>query len=256
MKITKFREVLTGEQIEQHQEVVKQINDANSRITSAVEDANSSITTAVENVESGVQTVSSEVKNVSSNIQDTNQKLDKLTEDVIETIKGSEARSDKTKIYNQKVEEDIIILESPDEDFSIPDDTCDDIFIPTLKTPESKQFFVLTEDTPETRCYQRKLNFDTDQPYAIRMDQYSGDALGYFHAYGHSKNNSSDISIINDTYFKIKIRTSEKEDFLTVDDGFTATIDDVEKEDLVTIKRDHTISGYTLTYSVEGKMNA
>lgn len=238
MKITKFREVLTGEQINQHQEVVSGINDANLKITSAIQD------------------VYSEIQNTSSGIEDTNQKIDKLTEDVVETIKGAASRVDKTKIYNQKIEEDIIILESPDVDFDVADDTCDDIFIPIPKNPESKQFFVLTEDVPETRCYQRKFNFDTDQPYAIRMDQYSGDPLGYFHAYGHSKNNSSNINIINDTYFKIKIRTSEEEDFLTIDDGFTATIDDVEKEDPVSIKRDHTISGYTLTYTVEGKMNA
>ena len=241
MKITKFREVLTGEQIEQHQEVVKRINDANSNITSAVE-----------NVESGVQTVSSEVKNVSSNIQDTNQKL----EDVIETIKGSEARSDKTKIYNQKIEEDIIILESSDEDFDIADDTCDDLFNPTQKLPEIKQFFLLEEETPETRCYQRKHNFDTDQSFALRLDQYSGDSLGYFHAYGHSQNNSSDVSLINDTLFKLKLRIDNDEDFLTVDDGFTLYLNDIEKENKVRIKRDHTISGYMLTYVVEGKMNA
>ena len=33
-------------------------------------------------------------------------------------------------------------------------------------------------------------------------------------------------------------------------------LDDIEKEDKVSIKRDHTISGFTLTYAVEGKMNA
>ena len=256
MKITKFREVLTGEEIEQHQEVVKEINDANSRITSAVNDANTNITSAVESVETGVQDVSSKIESVSLNIQDTNQKIDILTDDVIDTIKGVTARADKTKIYNQKIEEDIIILESSDEDFDILDDTCDDIFIPTLKTPESKQFFLLEEYVPDTRCYQRKLNFDTDQPYAIRLDQYSGDSLGYFHAYGHAKNNSSDISIINDTYFKLKIRTDEDQDFLTIDDGYTIELDDIEKDEKVSIKRDHTISGYTLTYSVEGKMNA
>lgn len=245
MKITKFREVLTGEQIDQHQEVVREINNANSRITSAVD----SVNLEVRNVSFGIQ-------NAVTGIEDVNRKINEMSEGVIGAIKDSEARVEKTKIYNQKIDEDIIILESPDIDFEVPDDTCDDIFIPVQKNPESKQFFVLTEDVPETRCYQRKFNFDTDQPYAIRMDQYSGDALGYFHAYGHAKNDSSNINIINDTYFKIKIRTSEEEDFLTIDDGFTATIDDVEKEDPVSIKRDHTISGYTFTYSVEGKMNA
>ena len=33
-------------------------------------------------------------------------------------------------------------------------------------------------------------------------------------------------------------------------------LNDIEKENKVRIKRDHTISGYMLTYVVEGKMNA
>jgi len=252
MKITKFREILTGEQIEQHQEVVKGINEANSSITHAVNEANTDITSAVEEVDLGIKEVAAKVQSASEDIQNSTQKIEELNQ----SVRGVTARSDKTKIYNQKIEEDIIILESSDANFEIPDDTCDDIFYPTQKLPEISQFFILEESTPETRCQQRKLNFDTDQEYALRLDQYSGDNLGYFHAYGHSENNSSDLSIINDTLFKIKLRTDEKKDFVTIDDGFTLSLSDIEKEDEVSLKRDHTISGYTITYMVEGKANA
>ena len=133
MKITKFREVLTGEQIEQHQEVVRGINEANTSITSAVNSANGLITSAVNSanslITSAVKEVDSRVQEATESIQTNTQKVEELNQ----SVKGVEARTDKTKIYNQKIEEDIIILESRDEDFSIPDDTCDDIFIPSLR---------------------------------------------------------------------------------------------------------------------------
>tara|TARA_B110000495_G_scaffold196667_1_gene205811 strand:+ start:2847 stop:3596 length:750 start_codon:yes stop_codon:yes gene_type:complete len=249
MKITKFRDVLDGEERLNHEQVIDNLVE----ISKSTRDTSDNVIENLREVKSNQLETKDEIR---SGLESVCEDVEKARQDITQAVSGVQPRTEKTKIYNQKIEEDIIILESSDINFEIPDDTCDDIFKPTQKLPEINQFFILEESTPEIRCQQRKFNFDTDQEHALRLDQYSGDHLGYFHAYGHSENNSSDLSIINDTLFKIKLRTDEKKDFITIDDGFTLSLNDVEREDEVSLKRDHTISGYTITYMVEGKANA
>jgi hypothetical protein len=181
--------------------------------------------------------------------------LDEDLEIIKEGISGLHARSDRTKFFNQKIEENIIILETSDELFSVPQ-ACPQIFNPTSQLKEVNQFFLLSEEASDSRCTERIFNFDTDQPLAIRMDSYSGDSNGFYDAYGHIDNNSSDVVIINDTLFKLRLRMDENPADIVLEDGFSMSFNDIEHDNILSFKRDHTISGYTLNYIVEGKMNS
>ena len=177
-----------------------------------------------------------------------------LDGEIKEAIKNVKSRSERTKIYNKKIEEDLIILETTDELFA-PEEPCLGIFEYNPNFSEANQFFILEETANDERCQERIYNFDKDQPLAIRLDSYEGDEHGFFSAPGLN-NDSSDILIKNDTLYEVKIRTDSRTDHYTVGDGFSLTLNDVEKEDPVLIKRDNTISGYTLTFIVEGKANS
>ena len=181
--------------------------------------------------------------------------LDEDLEIIKQGISGLHARSDRTKFFNQKIEENIIILETSDELFSVPQ-SCPEIFNPVSNLQEVNQFFLLSEEAKDDRCAERVFNFDTDQPLALRLDSYSGDANGFYDAYGHLENNSSDLVIINDTLFKVRLRMDENPADIVLEDGFTMGFNDIEHDNVLSFKRDHTISGYTLNYVVEGKMNS
>ena len=188
-----------------------------------------------------------------------NSSLHAAVDEDLETIKlgisGLQARSERTKIFNQEINEDFVIMETTDELMRLPDE-CADIFNPSTALREVNQYFILEEGIDEHHCSQRKYNFDTDNKYAIRLDQYSGDSLGYFEAYGHQENNSSDIQIVNDTLYKLKLRLDDITADMPLEDGFTMAFNDLEKDNILTFKREHTISGYMLRYIVEGKMNS
>jgi len=171
------------------------------------------------------------------------------------TLSGVQPRSERTKIYNQKIEEDFIILETTDALMRLPQE-CQDIFDPTTALREVNQYFVLEEGIDENHCSQRAFNFDTDSKYALRLDQYSGDSEGYFDLYGHLDNDSSDIFLVNDTLYKIKLRLDDDPQFVNLEDGFTLSFNDIEDENILSFKRDHTISGYTFNYIVESKANS
>tara|TARA_B100000212_G_scaffold273998_1_gene213470 strand:+ start:6679 stop:7407 length:729 start_codon:yes stop_codon:yes gene_type:complete len=183
------------------------------------------------------------------------QEIDSDLEKIKFNISGLQARTERTKIFNQKIDEDILILESPDEQFSLPDN-CETIFNPVSALKEKEQFFILQEDIDESHCSERAFNFDTDQKFAIRLDQYSGDSFGYFDAYGYQENPSSDVYIINDTLYKLKFRIDDQQDYVYIEDGFSMAFSDIEIDNVLSFKRDHTISGYTVRYIVEGKMNS
>jgi hypothetical protein len=179
---------------------------------------------------------------------------DNLTQ-IKQGISGLQPRTDTTKIYNQKFEEDIVILESSDELFEVPNE-CAGIFNPTSNLTEINQQFILEESTPEDRCHDRKFNFDTDQKHAIRLDSYLGDADGYIDLSGSFLNKSSDILIMNDTLYKIRVRINDDPNDVIIEDGFNIGFNDLEENNILSTKREHTISGYTLRYIVESKMNS
>lgn len=188
-----------------------------------------------------------------------NTSLHAAVDEDLETIKlgisGLQARSERTKIFNQEINEDFVIMETTDALMSLPDE-CVDIFNPATALREVNQYFILEEGIDEHHCSQRQFNFDTDNKYAIRLDQYSGDSLGYFEAYGHQENNSSDVEIMNDTLYKIKVRLDDVEATIPLEDGFSIAFNDLEEDNVLSFKREHTISGYMLRYIVEGKMNS
>jgi len=48
----------------------------------------------------------------------------------------------------------------------------------------------------------------------------------------------------------------ENESDFSIEDGFSIGFNDIEKDNILSFKRDYTISGYTVNYIVEGKMNS
>jgi hypothetical protein len=204
-----------------------------------------------ENVESKLD----QIQNQGVARNTTLQEISDGQEIVRQGISGLQPRTERTKIFNQEVNEDFIILETTDEMFS-PTRSCKDIFDTSSDMIEVNQFFILEEDVSSEHCSQRKYNFDTDNKYAFRLDQYSGDAHGYFEAKGHAENDSSDVLVSNDTLYKLKLRLDDHQAELPLEDGFSASFNDLEKNNALSFKRDHTISGYTVRYVVEGKMNS
>ena len=188
-----------------------------------------------------------------------NSTLHTAVDEDLETIKlgisGLQARSERTKIFNQKINEDFVIMETTDALMNLPYE-CADIFNPATPLREVNQYFILEEGMDEYHCSQRQYNFDTDNKYAIRLDQYSGDSLGYFEAYGHQENNSSDVQIVNDTLYKLRLRLDDVPADMPLEDGFSIAFNDIEEDNILAFKREHTISGYMIRYIVEGKMNS
>jgi len=172
------------------------------------------------------------------------------------TLSGVLPRTEKTIIYNQKIDEDFLILETTDILMNPDTSHCSDIFNPATHNYEANQFFILEEGIEAGHCSQRAFSFDTDNKYALRQDQYSGTAEGFYETYGLMENNSSDLHMMNDTLYKVRLRMDNDPAFLFVEDGDYISFNDLEQDNAVTFKRDHTISGYTLTYIVEGKRNS
>jgi len=241
MKISNFRSSQNREEIDYQNSVLDnqnklytQNNDLNKKLLDKISEENSIL-----------------IDNDNTNFQELDNDLEKIKFN----ISGLQARTERTKIFNQKIDEDILILESSDENFSLPDN-CDTIFNPVTALKEKEQFFILQENIDEAHCSERLYNFDTDQKFAIRLDQYSGDSFGYFNAYGYQENPSSDVYIINDTLYKLKFRMDDNSDYVYIEDGFSMAFSDIEIDNILSFKRDHTISGYTVRYIVEGKMNS
>jgi len=181
--------------------------------------------------------------------------VDEDLEIIKQGISGLQARSERTKIFNQEINEDFVIMETTDALMSLPDE-CQDIFDPTKALREVNQYFILEEGIDEHHCSQRQFNFDTDNKYALRLDQYSGDSLGYYDVYGHLENSSSDVQIVNDTLYKLRLRLDDVPADMPLEDGFSLTFNDLEQDNILSFKREHTISGYMVRYTVEGKMNS
>ena len=278
MKISKFRQIDSCEEAEHKvnvEEGLRNINNAVKENTGELSTQLSSIVTSSTELlkynlninhqqlianDNSIHASSSELSQEHHNERSELQRLqhESIDED-LETLKqgvsGLQARSSRTKIFNQKIEEDIIIMETSDDLFSLPNE-CGDIFNATTNLREVNQHFILEEEAKDERCSQRLFNFDTDQKHAIRLDNYSGDSNGFYDAYGHLENNSSDVFIINETLYKLRLRMDENPADLVIEDGFSMGFNDIEHDNALSFKRDHTISGYMVTYVVEGKMNS
>ena len=267
MKISKFRDIDSYKEKEYKQRVASSLEQIKQQTIDNTTEVKSEINNNTEQIKSAVENNTSELKsnidhNITSlsnqSIENTNNIIASVDEDleiIKETLSGIVPRTDDTRFINQKIEENIIILETSDELFSVPQ-SCPEIFNPTSELKEVNQFFLLDESVKDDRCKERRFNFDTDQEYAIRLDSYAGDSEGFFLATGHQSNNSSDILLINDTLYKLKLRMDSHKDEVKIEDGFSAEINDIEKDNELKFKRDYTISGYTVTYIVQNKMNS
>jgi hypothetical protein len=204
---------------------------------------------------SNVEAKLSEIKTEEQAQNSTLQTISDDQKTIKQAISGLRPRTERTKIINQTIDEDFIILETTDDLFD-PPVSCKDIFDTSSNMSEVNQFFLLEEDIHSSHCSQRKYNFDTDNKYAFRLDQYSGDSNGYFDADGQLENESSDVLLTNDTLYKLKLRLDENATSVPLEDGFSATFHDLEKDNILSFKRDHTISGYMVRYVVEGKANS
>lgn len=263
MRINKFREIEDCDQREHKKKIESGLDSIKLLISDGIGAMNENSQLINYTIDAGTALISNTIVGESQSIAGLLDTKIESVNDTIEfgidalnhTLSGLKPRTNTTKIVNQKIEEDIIILETSDDLFNLPE-VCQKIFEPTSQLKEINQFFILEEGVEDSRCQERVFNFDVDQKHAIRLDSFLGDEDGYIKASGFMPNNSSDVTIINNTLYKIKIRIDEADDYLGIDDGFSITVNDIEKESEILIKRDHTISGYSFDYVVEDKMNS
>lgn len=264
MKISKFKETDTFEDrlhkelLEQKLDDIKNQDSANHQdLLSRQEENHGELITKKEALHADLtQKQQTQHSELTSSQEVQHQAISSDLEILKTTLSGITPRTDKTKIYNQKIDEDFLILETTDILMNPDTSHCSDIFNPATHNYEENQFFILEEGIDPGHCSQRSFSFDTDNKYAFRQDQYSGDTGGFYETYGLMENNSSDLHMLNDTLYKVRLRMDDNPAFLFVEDGDYVSFNDLEKDNAVTFKRDYTISGYTLTYVVEGKRNS
>ena len=192
------------------------------------------------------------------------------------SIKRTDAQPWKlvTHTVNQKIEEEFILLECPDsirygiysgDCYGTDKDIMDDIYETyhtnsrrDASTPETGHptYFLHPEDIDTGRCIQAKYTFHTDTQYAFRKESLASSINAHpLNDYtGLYKLGLVDhVTIYNDSPYPLQIHSSKSNTdtvHLDTDMGVKINTDEAKK---IHVKRPHTISGYTVNYSVTYK---
>lgn len=162
----------------------------------------------------------------------------------------------------RKFEEDTIMQECPDETFSPalndPRSLADKIHnkfttngrINDATTKEINQVPIVGEAFSEDSAERYEV-FDEAMPFSIKMENYKGSSAGYHSIYPFDKLLGLDdrVTIYNDSPypFDINFRGGDK---TSLPEGFSMELSKEEAAQ-ATIKRDYTISGFEVRYSIE-----
>jgi hypothetical protein len=192
-----------------------------------------------------------------------------------------------TKTVNQKIEEDFILLENiPEEDrFGTYSGDCygvdrfimDDIYNTHFanartnpSTPETghPDYFIHAEYTDTGRCVQQDGVFHTDTMYALRFDNEKASAVNSYELKDFTElydlGLAESVLLFNESPYPIQFHTidptfdPEKTDdpennnimYLNGDTSVRIDSDEARK---VFVKRPHTISGFTMKYTITYK---
>ena len=193
----------------------------------------------------------------------------------------------RTKTVNQKFEEDFILLESiPDnlrygaeegstygKDKSIMDDIYGTHFNNARMSPNSPEtghpdFFIHSEYTPQNRGVEKFETFHSDTLFGLRQENVSASLINSYELEDfnslYKRGLAHSVTIFNNSPYPIQFHTSDrrydKEDLVTPENkdliylnseiGVTINNDEAGR---IFIKRPHTISGFSLSYSITYK---
>lgn len=192
-----------------------------------------------------------------------------------------------TKTVNQKIEEDFILMENiPDEErfgtysgntYGVDRFIMDDIYnthYPNGRTnpstPETghPNYFILAEDADPNRGVQQDGTFHTDTAYALRYDNERASLINSYELKDFTElydlGLAESVLLFNESYYPIQFhtidesydpnRTEDPENnnimYLNPDTSVRIDSDEARK---IYVKRPHTISGYTMKYTITYK---
>ena len=192
-----------------------------------------------------------------------------------------------TKTVNQKIEEDFILMENiPDEErfgtysgntYGVDRFIMDDIYNTHYangrtnpSTPETghPNYFILAEDADPNRGVQQDGTFHTDTAYALRYDNERASLINSYelkdfttlYDLGLAESvllfNESPYPIqfhtIDESYDPTKTEDPENNNIMYLNPDTSVRIDSDEARKIY-VKRPHTISGYTMKYTITYK---
>ena len=192
-----------------------------------------------------------------------------------------------TKTVNQKIEEDFILMENiPDEErfgtysgntYGVDRFIMDDIYNTHYEngrtnpsTPETghPNYFILAEDADPNRGVQQDGTFHTDTAYALRFDNERASLINSYELKDfttlYDLGLAESVLLFNESPYPIQFhtidesydpnRTEDPENnnimYLNPDTSVRIDSDEARK---IYVKRPHTISGYTMKYTITYK---
>ena len=192
-----------------------------------------------------------------------------------------------TKTVNQKIDEDFILMENiPDEDrfgtysgniYGVDRFIMDDIYNthyanartnPSVPETGHPNYFLLAEDADPNRGVQQDGTFHTDTAYALRYDNEKASLINSYelkdfttlYDLGLAESvllfNESPYPIqfhtIDESYDPTKTEDPENNNIMYLNPDTSVRIDSDEARKIF-VKRPHTISGYTMKYTITYK---
>ena len=206
------------------------------------------------------------------------------------TIKRSDTQPYKkrTKTVNQKIEEDFILMEDIPENLRYGTDSgscygtnknlMDDVFGTYFENGRMNkseleiahpEYFLHSECTPQDRCVDSFSTFHTDTQFSLRQENVSASLINSYELQDYNnlyeRGLMDHIVIFNESSYPIQFHTADRrlnknepvspknEDLIFIDSDMGVKIDN-DEAGRVFIKRPHTISGYTVKYSIVYKV--
>ena len=190
----------------------------------------------------------------------------------------------RTKTVSQKIEEDFLLMENIPEDlrygetigecFGQDKNLMEDIFGTYFRNsrvnksePETghPDYFIHAEYTDPNRCIDSHATFHTDTLYGIRQENVGASLINSYELQDYNnlyhRGLVDHIIIYNESPYPLQFHTSERRldklepvspetnDIIYLDSDMAVKIDG-DEAGRIYIKRPHTISGYTIKYSI------
>ena len=202
--------------------------------------------------------------------------------------KSAQPWKKRTKTVNQKIEEDFILMENIPENlrYGIDSGSCygtnknlmDDVFGTYFQNGrmnkseleiEHPNYFIHSECTPQDRCVSAFSTFHTDTQFSLRQENVSASLINSYELEDYNnlyeRGLMDHIVIFNESSYPMQFHTADRrlnknepvspknEDLIYLDTDMAVRIDN-DEAGRVFIKRPHTVSGYTVKYSIVYKV--
>ena len=194
----------------------------------------------------------------------------------------------RTKTINQKIEEDFILLENIPDEMRYGADTgscygtnkklMDDVYGTYFRNGRlniSEQeiahpdYFIHAEYTDQNRCVESFATFHSDSQFSMRQENVSASLINSYELEDcndlYERGLMDHVVIYNESSHPIQFHTSERrlnknepispknEDLIYLDSDMAVKIEN-DEAGRIFIKRPHTVSGYTVKYSIVYKV--